>query len=425
MADYDSDSSDGEFAETNVLLGYASKDADEDTISRIGGRPEWLDADKSPSAALARCKICKNLMVMLLQLNGELPERFPNHDRRIYVFACRRSSCSRREGSIRAIRGVRVWADDGSAAAAAEEKKRQKEEEAKKQEKAKEAEKAKPRLGDALFGGGPSAAGAGGAKNPFSSNANPFSSSSSGSNPFGANPFSSQPASSTATPALTTTTTTTTTKETEKDLPKTFAETLSINAPKTAAVRPPAPEPWPATDQQPTPYPTLYLADADYETLEPEPADMPLPANARIEEADAPDTTSAADKEAFESTMDTTFQKFADRLAQNPEQVIRYEFGGAPLLCSKTDAIGRAAAGGAMMPRCASCGGKRTFEVQLTPHAIAELEAEDLSLEGMEWGTIIVGVCERDCVPAYLEEEEAGYLEEWAGVQWEEEGGKK
>lgn len=39
MADYESDSSDGEFAETNVLLGYASKDADEDTISRIGGRP--------------------------------------------------------------------------------------------------------------------------------------------------------------------------------------------------------------------------------------------------------------------------------------------------------------------------------------------------------------------------------------------------
>lgn len=370
-------------------------------------------------------------MVMLLQLNGELPERFPNHDRRIYVFACRRSSCSRREGSVRAIRGVRVWADDGSAAAAAEEKKRQKEEEVKKQEKAKEAEQAKPRLGDALFGGGPSAAGTGGAKNPFSSNANPFSSSSSGGSPFGANPFSSQPASSAATPASTTATTpttTTTTTETEKDLPKTFAETLSINVPKTEAVRPPAPEAWPVAEQQPTPYPTLYLADADYETLEPEPADMPLPANARIEEADAPDTTSAADKEAFESVMDMTFQKFADRLAQNPEQVIRYEFGGAPLLCSKTDAIGRAAAAGGaatMMPRCASCGGKRTFEVQLTPHAITELEAEDLSLEGMEWGTVIVGVCERDCVPGYLEPEEAGYLEEWAGVQWEEEGGKK
>lgn len=39
MASYDSDSSDGEFEETNVLLGYASKDADEDTISRLGGCP--------------------------------------------------------------------------------------------------------------------------------------------------------------------------------------------------------------------------------------------------------------------------------------------------------------------------------------------------------------------------------------------------
>lgn len=39
MASYESDSSDGEFEETNVLLGYASKDADEDTISRLGGYP--------------------------------------------------------------------------------------------------------------------------------------------------------------------------------------------------------------------------------------------------------------------------------------------------------------------------------------------------------------------------------------------------
>ena len=42
MASYDSDSSEGEFEETNVLLGYASKDADEDTISRLGGRPVRL-----------------------------------------------------------------------------------------------------------------------------------------------------------------------------------------------------------------------------------------------------------------------------------------------------------------------------------------------------------------------------------------------
>lgn len=41
MAPYDSDSEieDQDFTETNVLLGYASKDADEDTISRLGGVP--------------------------------------------------------------------------------------------------------------------------------------------------------------------------------------------------------------------------------------------------------------------------------------------------------------------------------------------------------------------------------------------------
>jgi hypothetical protein len=42
MAAYDSDSSGGEdndYTETNVLLGYASKDESEDTLSYLGGRP--------------------------------------------------------------------------------------------------------------------------------------------------------------------------------------------------------------------------------------------------------------------------------------------------------------------------------------------------------------------------------------------------
>ena len=43
MASYDSDSSAGEddqdFTETDVLLGYASKDAEGESISRLGGRP--------------------------------------------------------------------------------------------------------------------------------------------------------------------------------------------------------------------------------------------------------------------------------------------------------------------------------------------------------------------------------------------------
>lgn len=342
-------------------------------------------------------------MVLLLQLNGELPERFPGHERRIYIFGCRRSTCRRRDGTIRALRGVRVWKEESSKIVEdekQEEKKKKKEEPPKKEEKG-------PGLGETLFGaksfgGGPAAA------NPFSSGgANPFSASSS--NP--ANPFSSSAKTETpcelAKPIAT--------EQSTASLNKTFAETLALNTPPTEP--PPPPEPWPETKDQPAPYPTLYLCEADYETLDPTPAK--LPENTRIESADA-EEPSALDREAFESTMDAAFQKFADRLSQNPEQVIRYEFGGTPLLYSKVDAVGQKVSSRGGIPGCGNCGGRRTFEVQLTPHAIAELEEDDLSLEGMEWGTIIVGVCEKDCSPRGGEMGEAGYLEEWAGVQWEE-----
>lgn len=147
-------------------------------------------------------------------------------------------------------------------------------------------------------------------------------------------------------------------------------------------------------------------------------------------------------KANFESAMDTTFQKFADRLSQNPEQVLRYEFAGQPLLYAKSDAVGKrlgaaieAAAGVAKvqvksggsgaMPKCGNCGADRVFEVQLTPYAIVELEAEELGLEGMEWGTVILGVCARDCVARGVRQAEVGYVEEWVGVQWEEQVSRK
>jgi pre-rRNA-processing protein TSR4 len=137
------------------------------------------------------------------------------------------------------------------------------------------------------------------------------------------------------------------------------------------------------------------------------------------------------DKDVYESTIDKTFQKFADRLAQNPEQVIRYEFKGGPLLYSKSDAVGKLLAnsggegkvrtsGASGIPKCGNCGARRVFEVQLTPHAIVELEREEEGLDGLEWGTIIVGACEADCSEKGRKEGEAGHVEEWAGVQWEE-----
>jgi hypothetical protein len=51
MASYESDSSEGEFIDTNVLLGYASKNAEEDTISRLGGRPVSFSITSSQPAS--------------------------------------------------------------------------------------------------------------------------------------------------------------------------------------------------------------------------------------------------------------------------------------------------------------------------------------------------------------------------------------
>ncbi|KAI1504021.1 programmed cell death protein 2 [Biscogniauxia marginata] len=452
MAPYDSDSSEGEgedFTETNVLLGYASKDPEDDSITRLGGRPDWLDDATPPSAALARCKICRDLMVLLLQLNGELPDRFPGHERRLYVFACRKKGCRRREGSVRALRGVRVAPDSKTLSTQAQQEK----------PKPKPTEETKPsppsNLGETLFGAttmGSSFA----PSNPFS---NPFSTANSSSSSPGVNPFASnnpyasppapaqQPVAKDTTqpepePSLSTSASATKIDNEIKSLPKTFAETLSLNSPQSASP-PSPPEPWPPESSQPRPYPISYLSDAEYETLDPTPppvsqATTTQPIDMDSSPADTPPgkgaggkNNSREDRDVFESSMDAAFQKFADRLSQNPEQCIRYEFGGHPLLYSRADAVGRRlgeGGGGAEggMPRCPSCGAPRAFEVQLCPRAIAELEADDtpelLEEDGMDWGTVIVGVCERDCCPRGAGQggAEAAYLEEWVGVQWEE-----
>ena len=264
-----------------------------------------------------------------------------------------------------------------------------------------------------------------------STSANPFSTATSSAAP--SNPFSTKQSSAPANPFSTTTSTRP--SDPAKDLPKTFAETLTLNNPQLASSTPPPPaEPWPPEADQPAPYPVFWIADAEYETLDPTPLPR-VPAAATTMDLDDPSAGGGGkeDKEVFESSMDATFQKFADRIGQNPEQVIRYEFGGQPLLYSKEDAVGKAlgagSSGGASvstsagkggMSRCGNCGAARVFEVQMTPQAIAELETEEEGMEGMDWGTIIVGVCERNCQERGVGRSEAGYVEEWAGVQWEE-----
>jgi len=282
-------------------------------------------------------------------------------------------------------------------------------------------EKPAVNLGETLFG----------VKSPTPAQSNPFASGST--MPGGTNPFAAPgTASSTPTPPQPATASAT------ESLADTFAQKARIsssdpNSTSTSSTSPP--EPWP---QDPKPFTHSHL-DAETEYLDPSLLTSDVPSHARVEtNGESSGSSGAEDKTLFESSMDKTFQRFADRLSQNPEQILRYEFGGLPLLYSKTDAIGKllapaaenngriqtsssAAHGKFNVQRCANCGAGRVFEMQLTPHAIVELEADDMAIDGMEWGTIIVGVCGEDCQEKGKETVgEVGYVEEWVGVQWEE-----
>ena len=417
MSGYDSDSSGADDVETNVLLGYASKEATSDDFSQLGGHPTWLDGKTAPDGALAKCKICNSLMSLIIQLNADLPDRYPGHERRLYVWTCRRKACRRMDGSVRAIRAVQYLPSSHKASIQPDQPL-----------KCSPAAISQPAasLGETLFGVG----------SARQTQANPFASPQS-SNAQQLNPFAA-----TSSPSLEPVQKTGGTS----DLPQTFAEKARLASPRSGPSAPKAygPQlPWPSQSEFPEPFPA-YHVDADKEYLDAE-ANV-VPSNARLDpnalDGEGSSGSAADEKAAFESTMDRTFQRFADRLAQNPEQVLRYEIGGQPLLYSATDAVGRLISAAtqnfnkkvqivsgnnsngtevlAKVPRCKNCNSARLFELQLTPHAIIELEQEDMSLDGMDWGTILVAVCSADCKPEMSEDGGVGYVEEWVGVQWEE-----
>ncbi|RPA73592.1 hypothetical protein BJ508DRAFT_418947 [Ascobolus immersus RN42] len=435
MAPYDSDS-DFEDDDMNsvkstpVLLGYAEEEPlPDDSVSQLGGIPTWLTPTSPADPRLAKCKSCNTIMTQLLQLDAKLPN-VPG-ERMIWVWTCLQRRCRRQEGSIRAFRGVRVTEKEKEAHKRKAEQQAKKDSGETKQVDMKEA----PRMGDMVFGAG--GLGSGAAKsNPFSSGGGQGGMFGGGA--FGGNPFATKPAASATPPAPTTPAAEPEKKEEEvkteekktDSLPATFAQKLCINLPPPAADKPeaqdpaffgPAP-PWPA--EFPNPFPKYYL-DADYETLEKENLEKyNLPANYSIEDDSFAAGSSKNVDDGKEGELDVHFQKFADRVAQNPEQVLRY-YGHPPcmdpIFYSKKDEIykrfnGKTKKG---VPKCTVCGKKREVELQLMPYAIMALERDEVGLDGMEWGTVIVGCC--DCVPwTRVDGEGVWYGEEWCGVQWEE-----
>ncbi|KAL6106182.1 pdcd2l [Pungitius sinensis] len=112
-------------------------------------------------------------------------------------------------------------------------------------------------------------------------------------------------------------------------------------------------------------------------------------------------------EEKYEKTRarhgDAVFSGFMKRISLCPQQVLRYCRGGQPLCVSSPP--------GAAPPPCPSCGGGRTFELQLMPALVALLRWTDGGGEAEpEFGTVLVYTCQSSCWAGSV-------LEEFCSVQ--------
>lgn len=74
-------------------------------------------------------------------------------------------------------------------------------------------------------------------------------------------------------------------------------------------------------------------------------------------------------------------------------QLNRYDFGGKPLWYTSPVTIGPC-----------SCGSRRVFEFQLLPRLLRVLGIDDSIEGGMDFGTIMVFVCDKECGEGWIEE---------------------
>ncbi|KAF8983730.1 hypothetical protein BGZ46_009692 [Entomortierella lignicola] len=433
-------------------------------ITKIGGVPSWLDQDLPAPSKYGICGACGKSMYLILQAYVPL-EKSP-YDRVVYVWACNQRLCMRKNGSFRVIRALKLNAEYAQ----------------KLEKKQKPAAAPAPVIAPTsgvvaaanpfAAGSNPFAAGS----NPFAAGANPFAA---GANPFasGANPFTAP--SSTAgmfapptgfgvgssTPAIKSFA-----SITSSNIPKEDSDSESEEEEKTSE-----PVDWPESPSSFDPH-YLYITEEVLEKANSIDDDISLRYGhlLALEEAAANDDDNedgtggngaswsgeAYEKAALPKGVDKAFQKFTERVQAWPDQCVRYDFPGTPLLFSYSDRTAQTllppnatqhskhtTPSAHRIPRCPACKGPRGFEFQLMPNLLSMLdvtskkylsEDEKQSLKerkgaqvfeiGMEWGTILVYSCVEDCFGKKAQSEESSsdnqhkvkYFEEVALVQFED-----
>ncbi|KAI9511530.1 programmed cell death protein 2 [Russula earlei] len=434
--------------ETSVFLGIpdgpveSASDLNDAAVSRIGGLPTLLSRQVPFDSS--RCQRCKNPMELLVQLWAPF-ENSP-YDRVAYVWGCARSGCQRKSGSIRAWRGLRY---NEKYASTLERKLAGK--------RYSERAPTAPLEGDKFSHQD---------VNPFAMSSTELARappSSLGSDVFNSvTPLGSDDA--------------ITSQDSMHDEDSTQSDDDNVSSSSSAssvvvalACATLADSSW----QSAPSYRPQYLSTAG-EYLPPSNKTPEDPTAGIVDDGAFNQEGRSWAAEKYENSMHTdhVFDRFNERTAHEPQQCVRYDLGGIPIPFASDDlykqlfpflpeksgltTITTAALNAqhpppkrgydaGTIPSCSHCGSRRIFEYQLMPNLINLLGKDSSTggeaiattdeqrkesvkqllnggpnVRGMEWGTILVFCCEKDCYPGGDKEKQGTWAEEVVLVHWDD-----
>ncbi|KAJ2133394.1 hypothetical protein GGH19_000773 [Coemansia sp. RSA 1807] len=445
-----------------VTLGYSDGSVGSDSTdaftSKLGGRPQWLDNTSAiPEAAL--CGQCGSAMAQLAQAYAPL-DGSP-YDRVLYIWACCRRACTGKPGAARAVRAHLLNAEYALKLA--------------KQNKPAMKQKKPSVLAGGLFGStaSPTVAAAVDFGSVWRSGSDLTDSTAQNDSLF-TGPLFGKKAPSNANDVPSCKHTAETQSKSlfeplfsEPKLPKTeqglsssrsgkdslAVEKLSAGLGQIAISSEKSQSEWPTNMEsvaaQYLAFETETLADdaqihQRYRAEIDQALDLAAEASCRKGKGSQAAGSSEPDwsEERYERAVlpkgtDMAFSRFTYIVEKNPEQVMRYQFGGRPLLYTTQDDTARALGAGTdsadddddddtmctdeyltnKLSPCPHCGGQRVFECQLMPALLTVLELPvhmaDATVStkerlagselmrafdmGLEFGTMLVYVCAADC----------------------------